>query len=55
MLLIRFLTLPPLQVHIQKGTIPPNIFAKIDTNGDKQISKDEMANFILETGIYFYY
>ena len=38
------------QIHIQKGKTPPNIFAKIDTNQDKKISKEEMAEFILETG-----
>lgn len=37
-------------IHIQKGEAPPDIFAKIDMNGDKKISRDEMANFILETG-----
>jgi len=37
-------------IHIQKGTIPPNIFAKIDLNKDKLISREEMGAFILETG-----
>lgn len=37
-------------IHIQKGKTPPNIFAKIDINHDKKLSRDEMANFILETG-----
>jgi len=37
-------------IHIQKGKTPPNIFAKIDTNQDKKISKEEMGEFILETG-----
>ena len=43
------------QIHIQKGKTPPNIFAKIDTNQDKKISKEEMGEFILETGILFLY
>eukprot|EP00116_Pleurobrachia_bachei_P011482 sb/3471744/ len=37
-------------INIQKGKLPPNIFARIDINKDELISKDEMANFILETG-----
>jgi len=37
-------------IHIQKGTTPPNIFAKIDLNKDQKISREEMGAFILETG-----
>jgi len=37
-------------IHIQKGTTPPNIFAKIDLNKDSMISREEMGAFILETG-----